>query len=636
MDQDLILKKIYDVVRHENAVLWIGAGLSLSAGYPSGKVLRDQIFKKLSKSQRKLVDESLPLPGLAEEFEKINESRDKLILLIKQIFDRVPEKVSPVHYHLSKIFHFNSIVTTNYDPLIENGYGFKCQVIRPKDSISSINPRKVQVFKVHGDFVDQRNIVLTNSDYNKFFESNKENEGLWTIIKEKFYTKNIIFIGYNLEDPNVLVLFNRIIKQLDNDKKEAFLIAPNLQDYKIKDLKKRGVSYYNSTGERFIENLSDHLNKIMWKDVEEGVCSIDTFSKSAHYRNVAFEIGSEGQKIKIKSLYGLNDQVRTNLNLTFSKDSLIAEQLERLVSGKNIEPVTIDAKLFENLELKVGDLYWGTGNDFKELILKRTANYKTKADFIFGDNWEFNGVDIQFYGGQKYSNAKLNLKSAVITLQAGESSGKKLAMDFSYIHSKVCAKVAEEVNLYSFLQRISNGDKFDIFFDDNLHSGISFGKAEQLYEHTCEALDQFQKLKKIEDYYKIRFHNIRTSQLTIDAEKKINQIISFIDQIPESIDDWVGKLTANIDLLNNKTIKSFKEEIHSKSSIFWQEDYPSKVSLFNKEFEVGYSYSIIEEPRISIVEKNGKNLKISINSRNKILRTGFMQKRLEGENFEQN
>ena len=628
MNQDTVLQKIYDVIRQESAVLWVGAGLSFTAGYPSGKTLRNLIFQDLTKEQKKVIDKNLPLPHLAEEFERINDSRDKLLLSIEKIFRRVPHKSSDVHSRLGKIFHFDSIITTNYDSLIEDGYEFKGQVIRPKDPISSVNSRQVQIFKVHGDFKDKKNMILTSSDYNKFFEHKKEDEGLWTIIRSKFYTKHIIFIGYNLEDSNVSVLFDKIIRELNDHKKEAFLVAPDLESHKIKNLKKRGVTYYNSTGEIFIEKLLDHLNRNVWKDFEAGICSLETFSKTARFRNIGFEIGQEKEKLKIKSLRGLNDQVKTNLHMIFSKDSLIAEQLESLVSGKNIDPVTIDANLFDNIELKVGDLYWGTGNDFQELIFKRTANHRTKADFVFGDNWEFNAVDLKFYGGQHFSNVKLSFKSADIVLQAAKSKRKEVAMDFSYKHSEICQSVAEEINLYSFLKRISNGDKFEIFFDDNLHKGISLGKAEQFYDHTCEALHQFQKLKKIEDYFKIKFRNIRTSQLTNNSEQKITQIISFIDQIPQVIDDWTGKLTANIDLLNDKSLSTFEEEMNSKSSIFWQENLPTKISLLNIEFEVGYSYSIIEEPKISIIEKNKNSCRISIESKNNMLRKGLMHLKL--------
>lgn len=634
-NQDLILQEIFKVIRHENAVLWVGAGLSFSAGYPSGKTLRNLIFQDLKKEQKKVIDKSLPLPALAEEFERINESRDKLLQSIERIFNRVPQKFSEVHSQLGKIFHFDSIITTNYDTLIEDGYEFKCQVLRPKDPVSLVNSKKVQIFKVHGDFMDKRNLILTSSDYNKFFEHKREDEGLWTIIRSKFYTKHIIFIGYNLEDSNVSVLFDRIIRELDGHKKEAFLVAPNLESHKIRHLKKRGVTYCNSTGENFIGKLLDHLNRNVWKDFEAGICSLETFSKTARFRNIGFEIGQEKERLTIKSLRGLNDQVKTNLNMIFSKDGLIAEQLESLVSGKNIDPVTIDANLFDNLELKVGDLYWGTGNDFQELILKRTANHRTKADFVFEDNWEFNGVDLQFYGGQHYSNVKLSFKSADIRLQAAKSNKKEVAMDFSYKHADICQSVAEEINLYSFLKRISKGDKFDVFFDGNLHRGISLGKAELFYDHAYEALNQFQQIKKIEDYYRVKFRNIRTSELTNNTVKKITQIISFIDQIPEVIDDWSGKLTANIDFQNGRSMTTLVEEMNSKASIFWQENLPAKISLFNIELEVGYSYSIIEEPKISLLETNKQSCKISIESKNKILRRGFMHEKLEGDELNQ-
>ena len=85
--------------------------------------------ERLTKEQKKVIDKSLSLPELAEEFERINDSRDTLLLLIERIFKKVPYQFSDVHTQLGKIFHFDSIITTNYDSLIEDGYEFKCQVI---------------------------------------------------------------------------------------------------------------------------------------------------------------------------------------------------------------------------------------------------------------------------------------------------------------------------------------------------------------------------------------------------------------------------------------------------------------------------------------------------------------------------
>ena len=263
-----------------------------------------------------------------------------------------------------------------------------------------------------------------------------------------------------------------------------------------------------------------------------------------------------------------------------------------LVSGETLQPVKLEAKLFYKLELKVGELFWGTGNDFENLIIKRAASYKTKADFIFEDNWEFNGIDLEFFGGQRLSHLKVTFKSAEIILKTGVSSGSEVPMEFSYTHSETSSNIVEEIKLYSLLKRISNGEKFEIFLDSKSHKDISLGRAEKFYNHSCEALEQFQKLKKIEDYYKIKFRNILTSQFTDEVEYKIDQIITFIDQVPQVLDNWSGELTANIDLLRDKSIKTFKKEVESYSSIFCEDNSVSRVSIFDKELQVGYSYSI--------------------------------------------
>ena len=89
------------------------------------------------------------------------------------------------------------------------------------------------IFKVHGDFTDPDSVVLTKSDYAKY-KKNRPNPQMWKMVDNEFLTKHILFIGYSLEDDNILEIIKTISRNINKNQKQMFLIAPGLSENKKK------------------------------------------------------------------------------------------------------------------------------------------------------------------------------------------------------------------------------------------------------------------------------------------------------------------------------------------------------------------------------------------------------------------
>ena len=92
---------------------------------------------------------------------------------------------------------------------------------------------------------------------------------MWTTVKAQILTKNVLFIGYNIEDPNIEVIFNRITDSLGLHKRECFLVAPSLKPIKRNDLAQKGISYINAKGEKFIDELIENIKENILSDQEK-------------------------------------------------------------------------------------------------------------------------------------------------------------------------------------------------------------------------------------------------------------------------------------------------------------------------------------------------------------------------------
>jgi len=217
-----IPKTLIDVLKDKDYGLFIGAGLSVRAGYPSWETLLSELIDKISE------ETSTPMATI-DELRHLAKKPSKYLLVAETIKEILPSDIyryikqrfgsndkDPTSVH-KKLFDIKSrfVVTTNYDTLIENAYVKKFNkmptVYTYKDA-SSINYNlydKVDfILKAHGDSNRAPNeIILTEKDYRNIIYNEK---GYQSVLQNIFSSFNIIFIGVSLNDPELNLLLGYI------------------------------------------------------------------------------------------------------------------------------------------------------------------------------------------------------------------------------------------------------------------------------------------------------------------------------------------------------------------------------------------------------------------------------------------
>lgn len=116
--------------------------------------------------------------------------------------------------------NISSIITTNYDNLIEDIFQFEPLV---GNNILLSNPYG-SVYKIHGTIGDPSSIIITQEDYQKF-------ETKYELIRAQllslFIHNPIIFIGYSLTDDNIKNLLHTIFSYVEPDSEQAEKIRDN-------------------------------------------------------------------------------------------------------------------------------------------------------------------------------------------------------------------------------------------------------------------------------------------------------------------------------------------------------------------------------------------------------------------------
>jgi hypothetical protein len=230
-----MLDDLVRAIRERQAILFAGAGVSMTVGLPSWSTLMKHIGEELGLDPESCASPDTSYLTLAE-FYRLKQGS---IGPLRSWMDRnwsIPEdklKSSRVHELIAQL-DFPIIYTTNFDRNLEaaltlHGQEF-VKIVNAKD-IARIKDGVTQVVKYHGDFDDDPSIVIAETDYldRLSFESPLDIK-----FRSDSLGKTILFVGYSLTDLNIRFLLHRLWKtwrasgfERDRPASYVFMIRPN-------------------------------------------------------------------------------------------------------------------------------------------------------------------------------------------------------------------------------------------------------------------------------------------------------------------------------------------------------------------------------------------------------------------------
>ena len=207
--QKNLIEKAKYALKSERFTLFLGAGVSISAGVPSWKDLLQSFYKRKSlfipdNSNYTIIGRYIAdtyCKNVDDKYELDNESLAKDLKEI--LYEKKKEsKLIPVIADIARKTNCESVITYNYDDLIEQKLGSKYQSITEKTRYTEKDV--IPIYHVHG-FVPQQKepspIILGEREYHNIYNDPFN----WGNIEQLHaLTRNTcFFIGLSMEDPNL-------------------------------------------------------------------------------------------------------------------------------------------------------------------------------------------------------------------------------------------------------------------------------------------------------------------------------------------------------------------------------------------------------------------------------------------------
>jgi hypothetical protein len=200
--------ELVEAVRARRSILFAGAGVSMAVGLPSWRQLIDHMRSELGLD----ADEGNGEYQVLAEFYRLQQGN---IGALRSWMDRTwsvsEAKVAKSRIHeLLVALDFPILYTTNYDNNLEVAYrhfGRDFMKIVSARDLTRATDGCTQIVKFHGDFEDDRSLVLAETDY---FDRLEFDSPLDIKFRADTLGRTLLFVGYSMSDLNIRLLLHKL------------------------------------------------------------------------------------------------------------------------------------------------------------------------------------------------------------------------------------------------------------------------------------------------------------------------------------------------------------------------------------------------------------------------------------------
>jgi hypothetical protein len=260
-------------IRRRQAILFVGAGVSMAVGLPSWQSLIDHLLEELELDHSVIEGMHDGYPMLAEYYRLKRGGIGPLRSWMDRNWKVSSEAVASSALHRLVVeLDFPVIYTTNYDRNLEAAFevhGKAYTKISNAKGIALAREGATPIVKYHGDFDEDCSLVLTETD---FLNRLSFDSPLDIKFRADALARTILFIGYSMSDPNIRLLLHRVWQSWESsghraDRPPSFVFMPSANPVQDAILANWGITMLTpeegvSADDAVVEFLSDLKSRI--------------------------------------------------------------------------------------------------------------------------------------------------------------------------------------------------------------------------------------------------------------------------------------------------------------------------------------------------------------------------------------
>jgi hypothetical protein len=240
-------------LRRNTLALFIGADLP---GHVTGLPSRSDLARELARRQG--LDETLPLAEVAQRVSQAG-NRWAFTDFVRQALDTSGSSPGPFHQRVVALVQehqIETVITTAYDSALELAFqearvGIN-RVVRGND-VSFINPDRPTLIKLYGDVGQPDSLVVTDRDHSGLLRD-RDKEPILEEVRRAFRRNTMLFLGYDLTDPDFRFLFDGVAES--RFARTAYAVWPGLTEADVRMWRDRGIVILADHPLDFLEQLA--------------------------------------------------------------------------------------------------------------------------------------------------------------------------------------------------------------------------------------------------------------------------------------------------------------------------------------------------------------------------------------------
>jgi len=250
-----IPEELLEQFERGNVLLFIGEHVARDA---AGQAVVDRLTAQLAARSEVTDKGELSFPEAAQAYED-DRGRQALVQIVRDRLEEMGDEPQQAHRLIAGLTDCEVLATTCLDRRLERAFEAvrrSLDVVIGNVDVAFGDEHKAQLYKLRGSVEQAESLVLTEDDYEVFFENLAS---ISVVLQGYLARKTVLFVGYDLTDPTFKRLYRKVTAPLDDYARRAYAFGEAPPRKVCRWCERHGIEVVETDATAFLEALTGQL-----------------------------------------------------------------------------------------------------------------------------------------------------------------------------------------------------------------------------------------------------------------------------------------------------------------------------------------------------------------------------------------